>query len=88
MEQTLRSLGIASLHFFRPSMLLGKRAESRPAETIGKTLMNTFSFLFIGGLQKYKAIHAVTVANAMIAVANQPLAEEIYESDEIRELGA
>ncbi len=86
MEQTLRSLGVASLHFFRPSMLLGKRDESRPAETIGKTLMNTFSFLFVGGLKKYKAIHADTVARAMIAVANSPLAEEIYESDDIRNL--
>ncbi len=83
MEQSLLSMGIKSLHFFRPSMLLGTRDESRPAETFGKIAMQAFSFLFIGGLKKYKAIHAHTVAKAMVKVANNAYADEIYESEEI-----
>ncbi len=83
MEQSLLSMGIRSLHFFRPSMLLGARDESRPAETFGKIAMQAFSFLFIGGLKKYKAIHAHTVAKAMVKVANTAHADEIYEAEEI-----
>ena len=83
MEQSVRSMGIASLHFFRPSMLLGSRKESRPAETVGKIVMQALSFLMVGGLKKYKAIHAGTVARAMINVANSTTPDEIYESDEI-----
>lgn len=83
MEQSLLSLGIKQLHFFRPSMLLGTRDESRPAETLGKIAMQVFSFLFIGRLKKYKAIHAHTVAMAMIQVANAAHADDVYESDDI-----
>ena len=83
MEQSLKSLSIPSLHFFRPSMLLGPRTESRPAETIGKIAMEAISFLFIGGLKKYKAIPAHTVAKAMISVANAIQPDDVYESDEI-----
>jgi len=83
MEQSLKSLGLLSLHFFRPSMLLGSRKESRPAETVGKIAMRALSFLFVGGLRKYKAIHAYTVAKAMIAVANSKHTEEVYDSEEI-----
>lgn len=83
MEQALRSLAIPALHFFRPSMLLGTRTESRPAETVGKFIMNAFSFLFIGRLKKYKAIHAGTVARAMINIANAKVTNDVYDSHEI-----
>jgi uncharacterized protein YbjT (DUF2867 family) len=35
MEHKLQSLGIPNLIFIRPSMLLGPRKESRPAEAFG-----------------------------------------------------
>src|SRR4030095_5365201 len=87
MEQSIRSLGIPHLHIFRPSMLLGQRKESRPAESAGKFLMSTLSFLFIGGLKKYKAIHAHTVAKAMIRVANDNIPGDTFESLEIATIG-
>ena len=87
MEQSLRSLALPSLHFFRPSMLLGSRNESRPAETIGKFAMQALSFLFVGGLKKYKAISAHSVAKAMINVANANHPDDVYESDEITLVG-
>jgi|SRR5688572_7388682 len=87
MESTLQSIGINSLHIFRPSMLLGPRKETRPGETIGKFLMQVFGILLIGPLKKYKAIQAHTVAKAMIRMANESQKKIIIESDEIAILG-
>lgn len=66
LEDALRALafpnGIVIAH---PSMLLGARAESRAAESIGKAVMRGTGFLMAGPLRKYKAIEAVDVARAM-----------------------
>ncbi len=88
MEEGLKTLGFRQLSIFRPSLLLGKRSEKRPAEQIGKFLFSALSFLFIGPLKKYKGVHADTVARAMIRVANNVPSNIIYESDKIRELGS
>lgn len=60
-----------SIHIYRPSMLVGKREETRTAETIAFWLMRIFAFLFIGGLKKYKPINAGIVARVMITNAKQ-----------------
>ncbi|PKR80204.1 segregation protein B [Brumimicrobium salinarum] len=59
------------LSIFRPSLLLGKRSETRIAEDIGQFFSKVFKFLIPG---KTKPIEAETVAKAMIASAktNQP----------------
>lgn len=57
------------LKVFHPSMILGDRAESRPAERVAKVLMSATSALFVGGLARYKAIDAMDVARAMRRVA-------------------
>jgi uncharacterized protein YbjT (DUF2867 family) len=69
MERDISKLNIPSITFFRPSLLIGNRKESRPMERLGIILFNTFSFLFIGPLKKYKGIKVEKVAEAMIAVA-------------------
>ena len=73
-ERDLRALGFASLHIFRPSLLLGERAESRALEGLGQRLAPV-----IGGLfpQRYKPIEAYTVAAAMLqaAVGERPGAQ-------------
>ena len=84
MEDKLQTLGISSLKFFRPSMLLGPRNEGRIGESIAKTLMQAFSFMFIGKLKRYKAIHANIVALAMIEAANVDDSKTYYESEEIQ----
>lgn len=83
MEQALMNLNLKNLKIFRPSMLLGPRSESRPMESIGKVVMKSLGFLFVGGLKKYKAIEASTVAEAMIFAANSTDTKVIYESDDI-----
>jgi len=72
-EKAIAEQRFESFHVFRPSMLLGKRKELRPAELIGKGIMQTLSFIFVGGLKKYKGIHAVDVAKAMIAASKSSI---------------
>ena len=67
-EEEIRRLPIPSFSNFRPSMLLGKRNESRPLETIAQKISKPLSFLFP---DKYKPIDAADVAKAMIAAAKQ-----------------
>ena len=66
-EKDIKQFPFKSISIFRPSMLLGKRSEARPAEKIGQVLMQVFSFMLIGSLNKYHPIKARDVAKAMIA---------------------
>lgn len=67
MEKDIKQFPFKSISIFRPSILLGKRNESRPGEKIGQIFMQTFSFLLISSLQKYRPVKAEDVAKAMIA---------------------
>ena len=62
---------IPTICIMRPSILLGKRSESRPGELIGKAVMRFFSWFLPGSSQKYKAIHAADVAGAMLQVSQK-----------------
>jgi uncharacterized protein YbjT (DUF2867 family) len=57
---------IKSIWVMQPSLLLGSRNEKRLGEKIGQLLMPLFSFLMIGSLKKYRPIHAIDVAKAML----------------------
>lgn len=63
-EDAVAAMDLPSVHFMRPSMLLGERDETRMGETIGKTLMNSLSFIIPA---RYKPVHAKNVAKAMLA---------------------
>jgi len=67
-EDQVRSISIPSVSIFRPSMLLGKRQESRPLETIAQVMSKPLSFLFPS---QYKPIAAEDVAKAMVAACKQ-----------------
>lgn len=83
-EQTIKNISFNSFATFRPSMLLGDRTEFRFGESIGKIVMQLFSFLFIGKLKRYKAIHVNHVASAMIKQSklNKP-GNTIIENEEM-----
>ncbi len=84
-EDEIKKMNLESVSVFRPSILLGDRKESRPAERIGQITMQTFSFVFINNLRKYKPIHAKEVGAAMIYAAKQQKSGfSIYEYDEIK----
>ncbi|HEV8647689.1 MAG TPA: oxidoreductase [Burkholderiales bacterium] len=86
-EQAIAAIGLPAAHFFRPSLLLGPRAESRPAEKIGIAVGTLITPLMIGGLRKYRPIHADTVAAAMVYAANHDVPAGVIESDAIARLG-
>jgi len=67
-EEKVGSLGLPTVSIFRPSMLLGQRAEFRLGEKIGQVLMGVLGFLIPA---QYKAIDVKTVAKAMVTVAKK-----------------
>jgi len=86
-EEAIARYGFKGFYIFRPSLLLGKRQERRPAEEFGETFFRWFSFVFKGALQKYKPIESRAVAYAMVAVAKeQPLGKRIIESCRIQSI--
>ena len=70
LEDALRPLrferGLRVLH---PSVLLGERQESRPAERMAATFLRATAPLFAGGLKKWRAVDADDVARAMVHAA-------------------
>jgi len=87
-EEALRRLSFEGIHLFRPSLLLGRRAERRPAEWMAMMLSPLISWAFMGSLARYRPIKALVVARAMVRVAREGgRGVRVYESDEIRRLG-
>lgn len=69
LEQSMASLPFQALHILRPSLLLGKRAESRPAESLAMIAAKIVQYLCAGPLRRYRPIAATTVGRAMVAAA-------------------
>jgi len=70
-ERDMCSLGVAVTHCYRPSLLLGERSESRPAEALGQRLLGPVRHLRVGPLARWAPIEASAVARAMVEVARQ-----------------
>lgn len=87
-ENFLKNCSFKSVSVLQPSLLLGDRKEFRLGEKIGAFFMQSFAFLFLGNLKKYKPIESKIVAKALIKIAqNNNKGYEIYESDAIQEIG-
>jgi len=87
MEEAVSKCNIPSIIILRPSMLLGKRQEFRMGELIGKAVMKTIGFVFIGKLKKYAGIKSSDVVKTMICLANQNNSGVlVYESDQIKNI--
>jgi uncharacterized protein YbjT (DUF2867 family) len=69
-EEAIGKLSLPSVHIFRPSLLLGNRAEFRLGEKIAEKASTFLNTIMVGPLRPYKAIEARNVAAAMAAVAN------------------
>jgi uncharacterized protein YbjT (DUF2867 family) len=70
LETELRKLNFKAIYFFRPSLLLGNRAEQRIGEAIAQLLMKALGFLFlVGPLRNFAAIEAEKVAKSMMQKA-------------------
>lgn len=66
-EEAIRAMDFEAVHIFRPSLLLGTRAEKRPGEDTAKTLYKVFRFAIP---RKYAAISGEKVAGAMLRAAS------------------
>lgn len=87
LEQAVRELPIESIHIFRPSLLLGDRAERRPQERMAMAIAPLFSFALLGPLQRYHPIRAADLAAAMVATLEEGSPGfHVYEYAEIMKL--
>ena len=68
-ERDVSAVAFMAVHIFRPSLLLGERAESRPLEKLAFPLFKALTPLLVGPLRNSRAIAAETVARAMIRAA-------------------
>lgn len=86
-ERDIEAIGFTNTCIFRPAMILGERKEKRLGEGLLQSVMNTLSKIFIGPLQKFKAIEAADIAKAMIAAArNANAGTRVYQYDEMMHL--
>ena len=72
MEKAVGELPFEAVHIVRPSLLLGDRAERRPAERISQIVAPLLSPLLPGPLKKYRAVEADDVAAALLTLARSP----------------
>lgn len=83
-ENDVKGIPFKSLFIFRPSLLMGKRVEKRPGETIGKFIMQFFKFIIP---LKYRAIHGEKVALSMYKYSlKETKGVHIIESDLMQKL--
>jgi uncharacterized protein YbjT (DUF2867 family) len=69
-EEAIKALHFKHTIILRPSLLLGQRKQSRPAEAAGQWLARKLDFLFVGPLKKYRAIKAEDVAAATLYLSH------------------
>lgn len=71
-EQAVSGLGFETTHIFQPGLIIGPRAERRPAEAAMMAATPFLNNLLVGPLKIYRGIPADTIAAAMIAAAASP----------------
>jgi len=88
-EEALEVIDFPTLAIFRPSLLLGRRNETRLGERVGEVIMWLAEPLLLGRLRQYRAIQAEVVARAMVrcSFGRPDQGVLIFPSDEIQDLG-
>ncbi|WP_424492663.1 NAD(P)H-binding protein [Salinimicrobium sp. GXAS 041] len=86
MEAEVLQKNIPQTYIFQPSLIAGNRDEKRPFEYAWKQMMKVGDHLLVGPLKKYRSIHAASIAEAMIYVANNTYSGERIVSREIKEI--
>jgi uncharacterized protein YbjT (DUF2867 family) len=83
-EAAVRQLPYRGVQIFRPSFLMGHRAEGRLAERIALPIARAVAPLLIGPLRRYRPIDAADVARAMVQIAKEaPRGPNVFEYDGI-----
>jgi uncharacterized protein YbjT (DUF2867 family) len=89
LEQEICNLRFDAVHIFRPSLLLGRREESRSGERLLQAIAPLLNLVMLGGLRRYRGFPAVAVGEAMVVAAREGNSGLfIYQYDEIARLAA
>jgi len=84
-ETAIRGLPYQAVQIFRPSLLLGERAEFRLGERIATLAAPVLAPLLFSRLRRYRPIQAATVARAMVTIAHDaPRGPNVFEYDAMR----
>jgi uncharacterized protein YbjT (DUF2867 family) len=87
LEKAISAMPFESVHFFRPSFLIGKRDEIRLGESLGAAALRALQFALAGKLRKYRPMPAETLALAMLAAVREARpGRHIYHYDDILSL--
>lgn len=86
MEEAVLAQKIARTFILQPSLIGGDRTEKRTGEWIFKQVMKVVNILLVGYLKKYRSIEPITIARAMVWLANNEYSKVKIESDEIKTL--
>ncbi len=88
-ESAVRQLSYRAVQIFRPSLLLGARAEFRFGERVAMLAAPVLSLLLPGPLHRYRPIRAETVAGAMVRIAREaPRGPNVFEFDAMQSSAA
>lgn len=86
-EDAVSRLPFDGIHVFRPSLLVGRRSDTRTGERVAVVLSRAMAWALVGPLRRYRPIPAPMVAGAMVRVAAAARrGAHVYESEDIRRL--
>ena len=77
-EKTLENDGLKQLFLYRPSLLIGNRAEYRLAENISAKVFPLINIFLRGNLSKYKSIEVEKVAQSLIENDLHSTSNKVY----------
>lgn len=72
LERDIMHIGYETLYIFRPSLIVGNRAEHRTGEKIAIALMQFLNPLLFGPFKKFQSVEAKAIAKCMLYYAEQP----------------
>ena len=70
-EDALEKIGFTRLDLVQPGLLLGPRADRRPAERLFQAMAPVTNALMLGGLKRYRSIPADDVAAAIVKLLGE-----------------
>lgn len=85
-EKAIEALNFSGTYVFRPSLIMGERAERRVGEKIAMSIAKIIGPLLVGPFKKYQPVSALSIAKAMQHAAHH-YDEGIHyiSSDEIKQ---
>lgn len=86
MEAAVLQQNISNTYILRPSLITGKRDESRKMEGFSAKVMRLINKLLVGPLKKYRSIPAEKIAAAMLFLGNNPSDQRVFDAEEIRNI--